>query len=418
MTHPATGTTAAATRAAAKSRSVDREARPFLVRVQDAGGRLGDLQAAAVIDASGTWGQRNPLGGAGLPAFGEVEAGAAGFLVGPLPDVLGADRARFAGRRTLVVGMGHPAANTLLTLAQLAAEVPGTEVVWAIRCTDARRLYGGDADQLAARGKLGTDLRSLVDSSAIEHLVGFSTTRLEPAADGRTVTVLGATAEGEHRIEGVHAVAAATGFRPDLGMLAEVRLDLDAGLDAPTQLAPLVDPAFHSCGTVPPHGHRELTHPGEPGLYIVGMKSYGRAPTFLITTGNEQVRSIAAHLAGDDAAADEVRLVLPGTGVCSVDLALPDDATAAATRAAGGCCGSDVPVEQPEPAASSGSCGTSSCASAPAEAVDATHAAWTDGAPRLGAGTGVGGGRTAESDAGVLPQTDVSAPRTCGSCCS
>ncbi|SOC49945.1 Thioredoxin reductase [Blastococcus aggregatus] len=376
-----------------KSRTLGREQRPFLVRVQDRDGTVRDVRAAAVIDASGTWGQRNPLGASGLPAVGEPEAEAAGVLVGPLPDVLGTDRARFAGRRTLVVGMGHSAANTLLSLAQLARAAAGTEIVWAIRGTDARRLFGGgEADELPDRGKLGTDLRSLVVSGAIEHQAGFSITGLELTGDG-TVTVVGQTAEGEQRIEGVHNVAAATGFRPDVAMLSEVRLDLDAGLDAPRQLAPLVDPAFHSCGTVPPHGHRELAHPEDPGFYMVGMKSYGRAPTFLITTGNEQVRSIAAHLAGDDAAADEVQLVLPETGVCSVSLPLTDDLTTA-----GGSC-----------------CGTAPAAELPAE-VDAAHAAWANGEARVGFATGVEGGRAADTDGGVLPLAEVRG-QAGGSCC-
>jgi hypothetical protein len=240
------------------------------------------------------------------------------LVTGALPDVLGHERLRFAGRRTLVVGMGHSAANTLLDLARLAREEPGTEVVWAIRRPDVQRLYGGaQADQLPARGRLGSDLHALVDSGAVEHVTGFAVTRLEPAHDGTTVTVVGTTDAGESRIEGVHQVVAATGFRPDLAVLGELRLDLDAGLESPRDLAPLIDPAFHSCGTVPPHGHRELGHPQEPGFWLVGMKSYGRAPTFLVTTGNEQVRSIAAEIAGDRTAADEVRLVLPETGVCS-----------------------------------------------------------------------------------------------------
>ena len=196
--------------------------------------------------------------------------------------------------------------------------MPGTEVVWAIRGNEARRLYGGgEADQLPDRARLGTDLRSTVSAGAVEQVTGFSITALHVAHDGRTVAVVGRTPTGERTIEGIHNVAAATGFRPDLAMLSEIRLDLDAGLEAPRQLAPLIDPAFHSCGTVPPHGWRELAHPDEPGFFVVGMKSYGRAPTFLITTGNEQVRSIAAHLAGDHLAADEVQLVLPETGVCS-----------------------------------------------------------------------------------------------------
>ncbi|HEX8028918.1 MAG TPA: hypothetical protein VF491_10675, partial [Vicinamibacterales bacterium] len=73
-----------------------------------------------------------------------------------------------------------------------------------------------------------------------------------------------------------------------------------------------------SCGTVRPHGARELAHP-ERDFYIVGMKSYGRAPTFLLATGFEQVRSVVAMLDGDVAAAERVQLVLPETGVCSTD---------------------------------------------------------------------------------------------------
>lgn len=307
-----------------KARSVGREDHPFLVRVEHSDGRTEDVLARAVVDASGTWHQPNPLGGSGLRAHGEKDAAQAGFLVGPLPDVLGRDRARFAGRTTLVVGMGHSAANTLLSLAHLAHEEEGTRVLWAVRSPDAQRLYGGGAaDQLPARGKLGSDLRALVASGLVELVPSFTTTALEVAADGATVTVVGDTPDGQRRLAGVHQVAAATGFRPDLGMLSELRLDLDPGMEAPSALAPLIDPAFHSCGDVPPHGHRDLAHP-EPGFYIIGMKAYGRAPTFLITTGNEEARSVAAALAGDTAAADEVQLVLPQTGVCSATPAVDD----------------------------------------------------------------------------------------------
>ena len=120
----------------------------------------------------------------------------------------------------------------------------------------------------------------------------------------------------------------ATGFRPDLGFLSELRLGLDPALECPPALAPLIDPNEHSCGTVRPHGAQELAQP-EPNFYIAGMKSYGRAPTFLMLTGYEQVRSIAAELAGDPAAARRVDLVLPETGVCNVTTSAP----------ASGCCG-------------------------------------------------------------------------------
>lgn len=350
-----------------KSRTPGREARPFVLRVRDDAGAVAEVRARAVIDASGTWEQPNPLGGSGLPALGEREAD--DVLVGPLPDVLGRDRARLAGRSTLVVGAGHSAANTLLALGRLAAQEPGTRVVWAIRGTDPGRVYGGGAaDELAARGRLGTDLRALVESGAVTLVTGFTTTELvREGEDGRgTVTVVGSTPAGPVRLTGLHAVVAATGFRPDLGMLAELRLDLDPGLESPRALGPLIDPAYHSCGTVPPHGHRDLAHP-EPDFFVVGMKSYGRAPTFLVTTGNEQVRSVVAALAGDIAAADEVRLVLPETGVCSVDARGRD------TVAAGGCCGAPTGVEG---------------LAVPA----AAHRDLPDGVPARGFATGVAGG--------------------------
>ena len=315
-----------------KARSLERGQHPFLIRISTSGG-IEEVLASAVIDASGTWTRRNPVGGSGLPALGEDAAESAGFVVGPLPDVLVGERARFAGRTTLVVGLGHSAANTLLSLAQLAREEPGTRVLWAIRAASPSRLYGGgEADQLPARGQLGTDLRSLVAQGDIELVPAFTATEL--SRDGDSVSVTGRTGAGATTvIENVHTIVAATGFRPDLGILAEVRMDLDPGLEAPRDLAPLIDPAFHSCGTVPPHGHRELSHP-EPGFYVAGMKSYGRAPTFLITTGNEQVRSIAAAIAGDLEAADEVQLDLPETGVCSVSLPL-----APAEAKVTSCCG-------------------------------------------------------------------------------
>ena len=111
-------------------------------------------------------------------------------------------------------------------------------------------------------------------------------------------------------------IIAATGFRPDLSLLGELRLDLDDRVEAARALAPLIDPNVHSCGSVPPHGVDELGHPDE-GVFMVGMKSYGRAPTFLLRTGYEQVRSVVAALAGDWESARSVELVLPETGVCN-----------------------------------------------------------------------------------------------------
>jgi len=318
-----------------KTRSLGRERRGYRVRTVDSDGRVADVLARAVIDASGTFSTSNPLGVSGLPAAGEAEA--APFVTGPLPDVLGAQRERFAGRHTLVVGMGHSAANTLLSLVELSESAPGTTITWAIRGGSARRLFGGGTDdELPARGLLGTRLREAVDAGRLRLLTRVSIEQLVPGDD--SVQVLG-TAKDEPLALDVHAIVNATGFRPDLDMLRELRLDLDPIVEAPSALAPLIDPNQHSCGTVPPHGEQVLSHPDD-GFYLVGMKSYGRAPTFLLATGYEQVRSVAAALAGDRAAADAVELNLPATGVCSSDLALEADGESSA----GSCCGT-APAE-------------------------------------------------------------------------
>ncbi|GAA2625243.1 FAD-dependent oxidoreductase [Actinomadura fulvescens] len=321
------------------TRTVGREERPLLVRTLDTGGTVRDITARAVIDASGTWGNANPLGHSGLPAIGEDTA--APYLTGPLPDVLGRDRERFAGKHTLVVGMGHSAANTLLSLAELAQQAPGTRITWAVRSDSVARLYGGgDADGLPARGALGTRLKQAVQAGAIDLVRSFTITGFT-ASDGDPATgpvaVTGNTPDGDRTLT-ADAVVAATGFRPDLDMLREVRVELDPATEAPVRLAPMIDPNFHSCGTVPPHGERDLAHP-ETGFYIVGMKSYGRAPTFLMATGYEQVRSVVAALAGDRAAADTVQLDLPETGVCSTDLVTEDllPGASAETDEQGGC---------------------------------------------------------------------------------
>ncbi|MET8230626.1 FAD-dependent oxidoreductase [Micromonospora sp. NPDC005298] len=311
-------------------RSAGRDSTPFLVRLTDGT----ELLARAVIDASGTWDTPNVLGASGLPARGEADVAA--YLEHALPDVLGAGRDRFAGRHTLVVGAGHSAANTLLSLAQLAAAEPGTEVTWAIRATSPARTYGGgDADALPARGALGSRLREHVDAGRVRLLTGFSVHALAPV-DGRVAVVVRHADGGEESVV-VDRVVAATGFRPDHSIASELRLDLDPVMGATRALAPLIDPNEHSCGTVPPHGVDELAHP-ERDYYAVGMKSYGRAPTFLMATGYEQVRSVVAALAGDWTAARDVQLDLPETGVCNSNAA---DATTG-----DGCCG---PAATPEP---------------------------------------------------------------------
>lgn len=308
-----------------------RENAPFVIRYRDASGEHCAL-ARAVIDASGTWTRPNPMGMDGLPVPGEREA--AGLVDYGIPDVVGARRGDYAGKRVLVIGGGHSAINAALALMELQGEAPTTEILWALRRNSVAKLLGGGLnDQLPERGALGLAAKRAMEDGRLRMLAPFAVDRIET---GSKAVAVEATLAGKPFSLVVDRIVVTTGFRPDLSFLGELRIALDPAVEAPPALAPLIDPNFHSCGTVPPHGVAELAHP-EPGFVIVGSKSYGRAPTFLMATGYEQVRSVVAEIAGDHVAAREVHLILPETGVCSAEPITGEEVS--------GCCGGPVPAE-------------------------------------------------------------------------
>ncbi|MCX5301854.1 NAD(P)-binding domain-containing protein [Streptomyces sp. NBC_00160] len=330
----------------------DRDTQPFVVHYENADGHEHRLFARAVIDASGTWSTPSPAGGSGLAALGEKAA--ADRIAHRVPDLKDpAVRARYAGKRTAVIGSGASAFTALAYLADLATsdDGRGTHATWILRRGISGSTFGGgEADQLPARGALGLAAKAAVDGGYADAVTGFRTDAFERDGEGRVIL----TGEDGRRLDPVDEVIVLTGFRPDLSFLGELRLGLDERLQAPVALAPLIDPNQHSCGTVYPHGMGELSHP-EKDVYLVGMKSYGRAPTFLAMTGYEQVRSIAAHLAGDQEAAERVELTLPETGVCG-GAGLFDE-PAAAEETGGGCCAAPATLTigaVPAPASSGG----------------------------------------------------------------
>lgn len=319
-----------------RDRLVDagRESQPFTVHVAHADGTEEKVIARAIIDASGTWTTPNPAGAGGIPAFGERAAAESGLVsyLPPTPELA----EQLAGKHTVILGSGHSAMSAVIQLAKVAETRSGTRITWVLRRgASAVSFGGGSADELPQRGALGLAAKAAVEKGLVELATGFRTERVD-IVNGRAIV----TAEDARTLAPADHVITLTGFRPDLTFLSETRLALDAVLQAPVKLAPDIDPNLHSCGSVMPHGAAVLAHP-EKDLYLVGMKSYGRAPTFLAMTGYEQVRSIAAELAGDHAAAAAVELRLPDTGVCGgpglFDEA--EGASACGADAGAGCCG-------------------------------------------------------------------------------
>lgn len=304
---------------------------PFVVHTQDVSGRDGRILARAVIDATGTWNLPNPAGAAGFPAVGEQAA--ADRISYRIPD----DVAELTGAHVVVVGAGHSAVHAVLKLASLTRRSTGTRVTWLLRRASAARIAGGGTDDdLPERAALGQRVQNAIDEGAVEVVTGFRVSEISRGAEGLVLH-----AEDGREVSEVAHVFALTGFRPDTEILRELRIDLDPLLDAVAGIADEIDPNIHSCGSVGATGARELAQP-EKDFFIVGAKSYGRAPTFLALTGYEQVRSVVAHLAGDHEAAARNDLVLPDTGVCGG----AGEFDAAGRADAGGCC---VPQPVPQP---------------------------------------------------------------------
>ncbi|PVE96961.1 NAD(P)-binding domain-containing protein [Microbacterium sp. TPD7012] len=301
-----------------------RRSQPFVVHTRDADGTESRLLARSVIDASGTWGQPNPAGADGYPALGEPAS--ADRISYRIPD----DVAAFAGAHVVVVGAGHSATHAVLRLSELARRAPGTRVTWLLRRGTATNVFGGGSGaELPERAALGARARRVIESGVVDVVTGFRVAEFR-AQDG----ALRIRSDDGREVADVSHVFALTGFRPDSDLLRELRIDLDPALEAVAGIAAEIDPNIHSCGSVSATGARQLAQP-EQGLFIVGAKSYGRAPTFLALTGFEQVRSVVAHLAGDHESAARNELVLPDTGVCG--------GAGGFDEGASGCCAAPAP---------------------------------------------------------------------------
>lgn len=298
-----------------KMKTANRENSPFVIHAEQ-NGEYKTFESRAVIDAAGTWGNPNPASSSGIWLADEKELKEKIFY--GIPDVLGREQQRYRNKRVAVVGGGHSAINALLDLAALKESYPETEILWIMRRNQVEDAYGGEEkDALAARGRLGSRIHQLVDKGQVEAVTPFRIQLVKESPE-KGIELIGSQNGNQRSLYGIDEMIVNTGNRPDFSIISELRTSIDSATESADALAPLIDPNIHSCGTVRPHGEKELRQP-ERNFYIVGSKSYGRAPTFLMATGYEQVRSVAAYLSGDIAAAEKVELDLPETGVCSVN---------------------------------------------------------------------------------------------------
>ncbi|WP_404450679.1 NAD(P)-binding domain-containing protein [Virgibacillus necropolis] len=308
-----------------KMKSASREELPFVLYVL-INNTVEKIEARAVIDATGTWNNPNPPFADGVWRTDGLNK----KLHTHIPDFSKAEEL-FKNKHVAVIGSGHSALNSLNDLNELKDKYPATNISWIVRKQHAQEAFGGEKnDELAARGKLGSTTHQLVDNGQINVHSNFYVEEINEHDGSFEIQ----SSEG-FTISEVDEIIVNTGARPDFSFLNEMRLDVSPIVESTKELAPLIDPNLHSCGTVRPHGEKELRQ-SEKGFYIVGVKSYGRAPTFLMTTGYEQVRSISAYLSGDYEEAKKVKLKLPETGVCQVNPS-PRQLPLSGSESKGGC---------------------------------------------------------------------------------
>lgn len=268
---------------------------PFRLLVRDQGGRENFIHAFAVIDASGVYGQPNHAGDGGIPARNELYL--APQMSYHIDDVNGLRRERYAGKRTIVIGGGTGAATLVAGLVELAAQVPGTAVTWITR-EPANVLYHESPDDpLAPRRALFTAARGWIAGGEpnVRHLGGAIVDGIQYNSATHRYTV--AVTCGElPAVEEADQVTVNAGYGPDTTVYRELQVDecpITRGVRGIS--AAVRGEASAPDATADPAG---LTHP-EPNFFIVGHKSFGRSPNFLLEQGYAQVGVVMAKLGAD-----------------------------------------------------------------------------------------------------------------------
>jgi thioredoxin reductase len=278
-----------------------RREHPFRLLVRDPGGRESFLHAHSLIDASGVYARPNWAGDGGIPARSELYL--APQMSYHVDDVLGVRRQRYAGRRTLVIGGGASAATSVAALAELARQAPGTAAVWATRDRVADLLPEIADDPLPERRALHRRAREIARGAdpAVAHVGGAVVEGFEfnSATHRYRATLM---IDGQPRVEEVDEVLVNTGFGPDDSITRELQVHECYATRGTMKLsAALLGSRSKDCLDTPAFGIEALRNP-EPGLFILGHKSYGRNPSFLLETGYRQVADVVAALAQELAA--------------------------------------------------------------------------------------------------------------------
>jgi thioredoxin reductase len=245
------------------------------------------FEADVVLDASGGMSLPRPMGVGGLPPIGEARLARRPMrTLGELTTRV--DELR--GKRVLVVGDGHSAANAIGFLSALANESPETRVVWTTRAANRRPCEEVPNDPLPERQAVVDHANALAsDPPAFLRVERRAMIERVTQTNGHvTVTLTGG------RVVEADAIAAFTGYRPDARFLSELTVETSAVTEGGARLYRAIS-NITDCLSVPAVKPEDLQS-GEPGFFFVGSRSYGRSNGFLLRTGLVQLETILSSL--------------------------------------------------------------------------------------------------------------------------
>lgn len=262
-----------------------RSERPFRLLIDSPNGEE-VLEADVVFDASGGHMIPRPFGADGLPARGELRLNSSAIrTLGELH----ARREELGGKRILVVGHGHSAANALGSLEQLARQQPSTRITWAVRTPNRRPCQDLANDPLAERHQVVHRANDLAESPP-PFLKVERRAMIERIEQNGSLAV---TLTGGRR-QDFDVIAAFTGFRPDASHVSELTVETSPVSEGGARLYRAISNVT-DCLAVPRVAAKDLES-GEPNFYFIGSRSYGRARTFLLQTGLQQLETILESL--------------------------------------------------------------------------------------------------------------------------
>lgn len=235
-----------------------------------------NIKAKIVIDASGTWGNFNPIIASKITNKN---------IFYGIPDTSNEMAKTYSNKAVAVVGNGHSAMNSLQALAKLELQ----KLTWIIRGDEPK--FGKSKVGGQSRG-LEENIQTLINQGRITLRNNFTIKEIEEV-DGR----LNLRNETETAITALDKLVVNIGFYPNHSIVSNFDLQLDSLYGCPKNLSDKINPKLHSCSTVSYH-FSDLKI-ADCDYYVVGMKSFGKASNFLLSSGYKILDGLVAHFVGE-----------------------------------------------------------------------------------------------------------------------